>query len=122
MRIYLFILGAVLPLSLGSIIYLYFRDPPFFTEDSELYSFFLFTLPDAIWSFSLVVMICSIWLTPQSSFIAWIGLCIVIGISFEAGQYFNLFIGTYDTLDLIVSAIASVIAFTVSRHTINKLS
>jgi len=107
---------------LGIVIYLFCRDIKSTNDVSNLDRFYLFILPDAIWSFSLVVFICIVWLTPQSS--AFFGglACVAIGISFEIGQYFKIFNGTYDHLDLFASVIASILAFIISQYIINRLN
>jgi len=122
-RISLLTYFSIIPMFLGFMIDLFFRRLLFTFSDElhllneVLHSYFVvYVLSDVIWSFSIVVMVCSIWLSLDSSIILWVILSVFIGTSFEVGQYLHIFNGIYDTTDFIFSLLASVLALIFSRY------
>lgn len=120
-------LYSFLPLLFGAIIYGLFRKTiwinagvPFIQVkdialgqswlESSMTHFVIYTLPDAIWSFSLVIFISALWINKESSRLFWIFFGFLLGISFEMGQFFGLFKGYFSVDDLITSAIAALLA------------
>lgn len=120
-------LYALLPLLFGAIIYGFFRKivwlnacvPLIQVEDiilgqssleSWMIHFIIYTLPDAIWSFSLVIFVSALWINKESNCLLWIFFGLLLGTSFEIGQFFGLFNGYFCTDDLVASAIASLLA------------
>lgn len=67
-------------------------------------------MPDAIWSFSLVIFVGALWINKKSNRLFWIFFSLLLGTSFEIGQFFGLFNGYFCTDDLVASAIASLLA------------
>ena len=72
--------------------------------------FIIYTLPDAIWSFSLVIFVGALWINKESNSLFWILFSLLLGISFEIGQFLELFNGYFCIDDLVASAIASLLA------------
>lgn len=120
-------LYAFLPLLFGAIIYGIFRKaiwinsgvPLIQVKDimlgqSSLTSwmtyFIIYTLPDAIWSFSLVIFVGALWMNKESNRLFWVFFGCLLGTSFEMGQFFGLFSGYFCTDDLVASATASLLA------------
>jgi hypothetical protein len=62
----------------------------------------IYNLPDAIWAYSFVLIMTTIWGSKKrKENILWILLTIIISIGYEVGQLFNIVPGTFDFLDLI---------------------
>lgn len=59
-------------------------------------------LPDGLWATSFAASICCIWHNNLTYCYIWIGIAIVIMISFEVLQYLGAIRGTGDPLDVIV--------------------
>lgn len=78
-------------------------------EDSMVH-FVIYILPDAIWSFSLVIFVGALWINKKSNGLFWVFFSLLLGTSFEIGQFFGLFNGYFCTDDLVASAIASLLA------------
>lgn len=67
----------------------------------NLPEWFIYSLPDALWMLTLMLIILMIWnfrLNRKS--IPWISLAFVTGISFEFLQAFHIVRGTFDAIDL----------------------
>ena len=79
---------------------------------SNLPAWTIFSLPDALWIFSFTNLMLIIW---QDKFsvqsIPWIFIAPSIGLFSEIGQAFHFVRGTFDTTDLILILIATVIPF-----------
>lgn len=120
-------LYALVPLLLGAIIYGLFRKivwvnsgVPFIqvkdialgqsSLESWMTHFMIYTLPDAIWSFSLVIFVGALWINKESNGLFWILFSLLLGTSFEIGQFLKLFDGYFCIDDLFASAIASLLA------------
>ncbi len=119
-------LYSFLPLLFGAMIYGLFRKtiwinagvPLFQLKEialgqsllkSSMPHFVIYTLPDAIWSFSLVIFIGVLWINKESNRLFWIFFGLLLGTSFEIGQFFGLFKGYFCVDDLVASAIASLL-------------
>lgn len=72
--------------------------------------FIIYTLPDAIWAFSLVIFIGALWVNKESNCLFWTFFGLLLGTSFEIGQFLGLFNGYFCIDDLVASAIASILA------------
>ncbi len=72
----------------------------------------IFSLPDALWVFSFTNLMLIIWRDTFSlQSIPWIFIAPVIGLFSEIGQAFHIVHGTYDTTDMILILIASILPF-----------
>ena len=78
--------------------------------ESWMTDFIIYTLPDAIWSFSFVIFVGALWIDKKSNLLFWNFFCLLLGTSFEVGQFFGLFNGYFSVNDLISSAVASLLA------------
>lgn len=117
------LLGHILPLMIGGLIYLAFRtdsllmfkwfdaillDTPIeylremtLTSSKHLPNWFLFSLPDGLWIFSYISLTLVIWrnkITKQNVF--WILIIPCFAIISELGQSFKIVSGTFDYTDL----------------------
>jgi hypothetical protein len=127
------IVHVYLPVAIGAIIYIIFRDKSLFVFKwidllslSPAVEYFrisfisikeqiptpiLYTLPDALWTYSFTYVMGDIWKGVKNIWAyLFIGLAPVCGVGGEVFQYFNLVPGTFDINDLIYSFIASVLA------------
>lgn len=126
-------LQVVLPLLTGGLIYILFRADSLLMfrwfdklGASDLISvcrqhtigqfslptWFIYSLPDALWIFSFTSLMLSIWrdkFSVQSIF--WILVAPTIGLLSEIGQAFHVLRGTFDLFDLILILIASALPF-----------
>ena len=126
------ILTIILPLILGGLIYILFRSDSLLMFQwfdyiglqqsittarqsfGHIYlpSWIIYSLPDALWIFSFISIMLTIWrdkFTRQSIF--WIFIAPTIGILSEIGQAFHFIRGTFDIIDLTLILIASTIPF-----------
>jgi hypothetical protein len=114
-------LMVISSLVLGLIIYLAFRegliinkliDIKLFRNDFLGFSFpdwFIYSLPDGLWMFSLVLLIITYWdFNLNKSCIIWITISYLAGIMFEISQKTTLIKGTFDYIDLIFMTVASI--------------
>ncbi len=112
---------VVSSLVLGLIIYLGFRedliinkliDIKLFRNDFlgfSLPDWFIYSLPDALWMFSLILLIITFWdFKLNKSCIIWIAISYLTGIMFEISQNTTIIKGTFDYMDLIFMTIASI--------------
>jgi hypothetical protein len=114
-----FIIHVVSPLLLGLIIYFLFRKTSdlvasqyfgLIWADKIAFSapnFIMHNLPDGLWSYAFTNGIIQIWKYElNQNSIIWICLIPFIGITTEILQAQQIFIGTYDSMDLVAYFIA----------------
>jgi len=126
------IFHCVIPLLIGFIIYVLFRD-----KNIQLFIFFerigvsnfinnirehtlpfseyipkliLYNLPDAIWVYSFSIIMGIIWYRTRY-FIYWLSIGFVLGLSSELCQLFNIIKGTFCRVDLFFNIFAFVLAY-----------
>jgi len=87
------IINVLLPIFFGSLIY-------FIAFAVDIAPSVKNYLPDALWAYSLVSAILIVWSRKIEVF--WITCIFVLAAFFETVQYFNLFPGTGDVIDLLV--------------------
>ena len=84
-------------------------------------SWFLYSLPDALWVFAFTNFMLAIW---QDRFtfhsIFWILLAPTVGIFSELGQAVNIIPGTFDLTDLLLLITASLLPFIKIANTTTK--
>ncbi len=132
-------LNVVLPLGLGSVIYLGWRTSSlkmFAWVDAlgltglvaglregvaaalpSLPDWVLYSLPDAAWVYSLTATNVLIWGVAESkerSF--WLALGVLLAGGSELAQWASLIPGTFDPIDLILIVLAALLALTTSRR------
>jgi len=108
-------------LILGLIIYIGFRDNLIinrlihmevikdYCSLIKLPNWFIYSLPDALWMFALILLIVTIWnFTLSKPCIIWIIISFLTGILFEILQKPKFIIGTFDYIDLIFIIVASI--------------
>ena len=121
-------LNVLLPIIIGGIIYTLFR-----SETIKLFSWYkyfglnkiisnlrvrvseyiyyipkwvIFSLPDGLWVYSFTSALIIFWNNEKSKLIIWLSIPFTSGVLIEILQGFNLFPGTFDIIDLILSLIA----------------
>lgn len=114
-----------LPLFVGGSIYLVCRDDsilinqylPDFSYQVKLPAWVVYSLPDALWSFSLMNFTLLIW---QSSrpILLWstVSIAFAISISSEIGQYLKLIPGVFDPIDLLLKIFLSLTSLIIINH------
>lgn len=106
----------------GTVIYYSFRKASVFGtvvpeafKDNLFQSFspvewVVYSLPDALWMFSLSLFILTVWeFRLKAGALFWLVTAGITGILLESLQYTGLIPGTFDRLDLILTAIAAVL-------------
>jgi hypothetical protein len=115
---------CLIPLSIGSIIYILFRNDSLIMFDwfeklniideitsirkntlpltAKIPNWFLFSLPDGLWIFSYISLILLVWDNKlNNSSIFWILIIPGLAVLSEILQFFDLCSGTFDVMDLI---------------------
>ena len=128
------ILWHFVPLAFGSLIYVFFRDsnlilfkwlekiyisgPIFlvrsFTYPISIYlpNWFLYSLPDGLWIFSLISILLIIWKNTISKHnLFWFILIPTTVILLEIGQFFGFIAGTFDLMDIIFYLLGTILPF-----------
>lgn len=115
------------PLVIGSLIYLAFRSNIWLHDggalinvDSLLHggslvvsavvTFVLYVLPDTLWAYAITSFVAGLWFENSSSLSAWMVIGVLCGVSFELGQFYELFQGCFAQEDLLASVAGSLIA------------
>ncbi len=109
-RVYL-IAQVIIPLSLGALIYLFYRDAIVFHSFNDKFSRYisiqppawvLFNLPDFLWLYSLLAALrLAVTKAPKLTMIIWIFSGFLLAIVSELLQLFSLIFGTFDVCDLL---------------------
>lgn len=114
------ILHIVLPLAIGTWIYLAFRSESLLAiqwleqlgdavrAEATIPHFILYCLPDGLWVYAGTAWMLMIWEKTN----AWVLSFAVVMVAAEFGQLAGLVPGTYDPLDIV----ATVFAFTIAMH------
>lgn len=128
------IIIGTFPVILGGLIYLTYRTDTLFMfswfnkiglldsigllrsnqqlQNLTIPSWVKFSLPDALWLFSFNYVLLTLWnfkINSQSAF--WLFLAPTIGLFSEIGQLMGIIPGTFDSVDLLLLFIATVIPF-----------
>lgn len=134
-------LHTVLPLALGGMIYILFRSQrllisvqlaPFLDclsigairnllSPLGLPEWFLFSLPDGLWLYSLVFAL--LWVWQNSSWLIrtiWAATGVFLGVGWELGQALALVPGTFDPIDLAFYVVASALAGGAAQYYIRR--
>jgi hypothetical protein len=120
-----YLLGSVLPIIIGSLIYLCCRDNSIIIfrwlkvenlkNHLNVPDWFKYNLPDALWLVAFSYTLFSVWdFKIDKANIIWISLPLVISIVHEFGQFLKLFCGTFDPLDLLFYILSYGLSFLVS--------
>ena len=134
-----FLVVVLLPIVIGGLIYLLFRTDSLlmFSWAAQLSlldlieqgraaaapllphvpSVVLFSVPDGVWVFSATAFFARLWHDgPLWMRVGWIGIAPAMAIGGELGQIVGLVPGTFDVLDLLAYAIATVGALWVAQR------
>ena len=141
-RLFFFHMFSILT---GTLIYLFFRNDSLlffkwfdvFTSNPILKSvreytlalnsflpdWFLFSFPDGLWIFSYVCLVFLIWGNKiNKNIILWILIILLLALTHEFGQLFEIFSGTFDYLDILFYVLGisiPVLFFTNIKLTLN---
>lgn len=132
-RFYKFLIHAILPLSLGGLIYISFRSTnlkmfswfEILNIDSYIFiirfklieykvffpSWFYFSLPDALWAYSFSSSILIFWINNLKIGKLFLSIPLSYIIFSEFLQLLEIIRGTFDILDLIISIIGIIISY-----------
>jgi hypothetical protein len=129
------IIIAFLPLLFGGLIYVFFRDEniiflswlkiinidsillnQFVYDENIISSFIIYSCPNGLWILSGLLMLKIIWRYNKIILLIYSIIFIVLGISFEIGQYFNILLGTFDILDIISILFFSTIGLVINNN------
>jgi len=81
-----------------------------------LSEWFIYSLPYGLWLYAFIFTLVLIWgIQLKTNNILWFLTPIIIGVSGELGQYFNIIPGTFDFIDLITCVIFSIIPFLIIK-------
>ena len=101
-------LHITIPLTIGAVIYLLFRNLPYFSlvdlsspllNPEIVPGWVRFHLPDFLWAYSFSFIFLAIW-RDNKSLNFWIAAAFVISITLETAQLSHHFPGTFDWIDL----------------------
>lgn len=133
-----FIITVLIPIIFGSLIYIVFRKNNIIfiewlqnkilyqTDLSislvkyiELHEIIIYSLPDGLWTFSLINLVLIIWnyKINRYSFL-WIIIAILLSIVFELVQLTSYVKGTFDYIDLLFIIIAIFLSFIINKKQI----
>lgn len=133
-----FIITVLIPIIFGSLIYIVFRKNNIIfiewlqnkilyqTDLSislvkyiELHEIIIYSLPDGLWTFSLINLVLIIWnyKINRYSFL-WIIVAILLSIVFELVQLTSYVKGTFDYIDLLFIIIAIFLSFIINKKQI----
>ncbi len=126
------LLNVILPLFIGGFIYLLFRSERLILFDwirflgfkesldflrdhfsivrSFMPNWVLFSLPDGLWVYSFTSAIIIIWNDDRKILIMLLSISLIFGPAVELLQFFKLFKGTFDSMDLAIT----IVSFTLS--------
>ncbi len=119
------ILVSIMALATGLLIYLLYRPQgAFFVELTGLGTYipavptwFVGSLPDGLWMFSLTLIVLTIWglrLSHQST--PWLAATAICGLGFEILQLSSIVPGVFDPIDIWATAVGFVLALCFVRN------
>lgn len=129
-----FAIHVLLPLLLGGLIYICWRDPtlPMFSWfnsvglgpaiykvrtvlaplERRLPLWFEFSIPNATWVYALTSFMALTWNETKSRFkLFWLSSGLILGVGTEVGQLAGLIPGAFDGVDLLLCVLAAVMAW-----------
>lgn len=87
-----------------------------FNNNSEFLSFFIFSIPNGLWSLSTIILFGEIWRKSKNSFLFYTILFSSTNILFEIFQLFQLISGTFDYLDILVLLISMILGILIYKY------
>ncbi len=141
-KLRLLIFHVLFPLSLGILIYLSFRCKSIlmfhwlnalkfniladslrnylFQYKSHLPSWLIYSLPDALWVYALISALFIVWGKDFLKLNFWLIVSLLIAPLFEFLQYFKIFPGTFDTVDLLFYLMGAILSLIIVKHNLKK--
>lgn len=84
---------------------------------NNLPDWLIYSLPDALWTYSFIYSILFVWKDNDSLFkYLWIILVFIFTIGSELGQLINFVPGTFDKIDLLLSSLAFIFPFIIIKR------
>lgn len=133
---------VLFPLSIGIFIYLFFRSKSLIIfrwidifeisnkfeslriylsqYKSNLPVWLIYSVPDALWVYSLISAIFITWGKDFLNVKFWLVISLLIAPSLEFLQFLKLFPGTFDIIDLLFYLIGSILSLTIVKHNLKK--
>lgn len=131
--------NVFIPLFLGGLVYLFFRSERlimfewlkslgikngfdllrenFVSINTYLPSWFIFSLPDALWVYSFTSAIILIWNNERKVAVTLLLIPLILGPGVELLQLLNLFKGTFDVIDLTLTICAFLLSIILNLKT-----
>ena len=106
------LLNIILPVLIGSCLY-------FMSLSILMTGFWRNQLPDGLWAYAFISSLLIIWNRQINIF--WMGIILIIFISFEALQHFHFISGTGDWWDIIIYISFSITALLTNKFFISSL-
>lgn len=140
MKVRFFILHVLSPIVVGGLIYICWRNPSLIMFDwyhqislgsvvsqirasapincIPISGWILYSLPDALWVYSLTMFMAFIWSKPKSSIMRsiWLGTGFLFGIGIELCQFAGFVQGTFDPTDILLCCLAAATALSIVKH------
>lgn len=122
-----YILNITIPLTIGTAIYLLFRNLTYFSfadlsspllNSHLIPNWILFQLPDALWAYAFCSCIIAIW-KKSSLLTGWLLAAFIAALTLEFAQLAFIVPGTFDWLDIGAYSVGFIVAFLVSRKNFN---
>jgi hypothetical protein len=136
------IINVIFPLFIGGLIYIFFRSTSLrmfgwfetlglnnlinearialSVTKNQLPKWVYFSLPDGLWVYSFTSALVLIWEGEFSYLKYWLVIPFFLGVVVEILQGINIFIGTFDVLDLSFSLIGFILSICVLKNKIEK--
>lgn len=134
--------NSILPLILGAFIYISFRSNSLlmfrwfnllhldfvvvylrkniYFHIAKLPSWLIYSLPDALWVYSLISTIFIIWGMDFLKMKFWLTISLLIAPLLEFLQFLKLFPGTFDIIDLLFYLIGSILSLTIVKYNLKE--
>ena len=82
----------------------------------------LYSLPDALWVYSLTAFMSAVWFKQRFSMVGvvWISVGLVLSVTGELCQAIGIVSGTFDPVDLLLCVASAVAAFIVATRSVSK--
>lgn len=105
-------LHVALPLIIGGFLYVF--------RGGGGDNWFVYSLPDGLWLYSLISALNLIWRNDQSGRL-WISAAVILSLTSEVFQYLHYIPGTFDMGDLIAYALGSLVVFLIHSPRLKPL-
>jgi len=112
------VLHVLMPISIGIIIYMFFRGIPLIDPHGNIFPIWtikipelvMYNIPDGLWLYALLFCISMIWAHEKSnSHYGWLTIILILSITSEYLQKWGLIPGTFDLQDIYAYLMATTI-------------